>query len=231
MPRVSIGTKEDCAPALFADSGAATPRMSPWPKLRGGLATLFLDHVGGERSEQRTATGRMPRIEPSPVPRMIDQKQVPQVLARRQHAPDACCEHLLLVLALQVEHHVGDAEERHGQRDEAEPVGELRQAEGEADDARIHVGADQAQENAEAHHGDGLEQRSAGEHHRGDEPEHHQREIIGRTELERQLGERGGEERNAERRDAAGHERSDRRDAEARARRDHGEPSGGHRES
>ena len=41
MPSVSIGMNEVCAPALLADSGAATPRMSPWPKLRGGLATFF----------------------------------------------------------------------------------------------------------------------------------------------------------------------------------------------
>jgi len=41
MPRVSIWMNEVWAPALLADSGAATPRMSPWPKLRGGLATFF----------------------------------------------------------------------------------------------------------------------------------------------------------------------------------------------
>jgi hypothetical protein len=30
-----------CAPALFADSGAATPRMSPSPKFFGSPATFF----------------------------------------------------------------------------------------------------------------------------------------------------------------------------------------------
>ena len=41
MPSVSIGMNEVCAPALLADSGAATPRISPSPKLRGGFAIFF----------------------------------------------------------------------------------------------------------------------------------------------------------------------------------------------
>ncbi len=41
MPSVSIGMNEVCAPALLADSGAATPRMSPRPKVRGCRATFF----------------------------------------------------------------------------------------------------------------------------------------------------------------------------------------------
>ncbi len=38
MPSVSIGMNDVCAPALLADSGAATPRMLPWPN--GGFAFL-----------------------------------------------------------------------------------------------------------------------------------------------------------------------------------------------
>ena len=40
-PSVSIGMNEVWAPALFADSGAATPRISPPPKFFGSLATFF----------------------------------------------------------------------------------------------------------------------------------------------------------------------------------------------
>ena len=72
------------------------------------------------------------------------------------------------------------------------------------------------EQDAEAHHGDRLEQRAARQHHRGDQPEHHQREIIGRAELERELGERRGEIGDHQRRDAAGDERADRGDAERR---------------
>ena len=118
---------------------------------------------------------------------------------------------------LEIEDHVGDAEKGHGQRDEAEPVGELGPAEGEADDARIDVGSDQPEQDAEAHHGDRLEQRAARQHHRRDQPEYHQRKIIGRAKLERELGQRRGEIGDHQRRDAAGDERADRGDAERRS--------------
>jgi hypothetical protein len=41
MPSVSIGMKEVCAPALLADSGAATPSIAPLPKRDGSLASFF----------------------------------------------------------------------------------------------------------------------------------------------------------------------------------------------
>src|SRR6476659_315096 len=41
MPSVSIGMNEVCAPALLADSGPATPRMSPLPNLLVEPASFF----------------------------------------------------------------------------------------------------------------------------------------------------------------------------------------------
>jgi hypothetical protein len=41
MPSVSIGMKEVCAPALFADSGAATPWIAPLPNFSGCFETFF----------------------------------------------------------------------------------------------------------------------------------------------------------------------------------------------
>ena len=41
MPRVSIGMKLVCAPALFALSGAATPSTAPRPKRAGSRETFF----------------------------------------------------------------------------------------------------------------------------------------------------------------------------------------------
>src|SRR5512135_179676 len=41
MPSVSIGMKEVWAPALLADSGAATPRMLPLPKRTSALRSLI----------------------------------------------------------------------------------------------------------------------------------------------------------------------------------------------
>jgi hypothetical protein len=41
MPSVSNGMNEVCAPALLADSGAATPWMAPLPKLAEFQDTFF----------------------------------------------------------------------------------------------------------------------------------------------------------------------------------------------
>ena len=41
IPSVSMGMNDDCAAALFADSGPATPSMAPLPKRDGSFATFF----------------------------------------------------------------------------------------------------------------------------------------------------------------------------------------------
>ena len=41
MPSVSIGMNEVCAPALFADSGPATPSIAPLPNSSGCLEIFF----------------------------------------------------------------------------------------------------------------------------------------------------------------------------------------------
>ena len=83
-------------------------------------------------------------------------------------------------------------------------------------DAGIDVGADQAEQDAEADHGDRLEHRAARQHHGRDQAEHHQREIFGRAEFQRHLGKRRREIGDHQRGDAAGDERADGGDAERR---------------
>ena len=41
IPSVSIGMNEVCAPALFADSGPATPAMAPLPNFSGVRESFF----------------------------------------------------------------------------------------------------------------------------------------------------------------------------------------------
>ena len=67
---------------------------------------------------------------------------------------------------------------------------------------------------ADQDHGDRLEDRAARQHDREGEAHHHEREILGRAEDERELGQRRGQGRDHEGRDGAGEERADRRDAE-----------------
>ena len=56
--------------------------------------------------------------------------------------------------------------------------------------AGIDVGADQAEQQAQDDHGDRLQHRAVRQHHGRDQAEHHQREIFGRAELERDLRQR-----------------------------------------
>ncbi len=114
------------------------------------------------------------------------------------------------VLVLQVADDLAEAEHAHGDDDEADAVGQLRHIEREALGAGVHVGADQAQEEAEHDHADRVEQRALRQHDRRDQAEDHEREVLGRPELERERGERRANGGDQERGDGAGEERADR---------------------
>ncbi len=70
MPSVSIGMNEVWAPALFADSGPATPSIAPLPK-RSGVFEIFFS-IAYEANDDRTAPppGNTPSSEPRAVPRI-----------------------------------------------------------------------------------------------------------------------------------------------------------------
>ncbi len=80
------------------------------------------------------------------------------------------------------------AEHAHRHHHEVDAIGQLRHVEGVAWRAGIDVGADQAQQQAEHDHADRFQQRTMRQHHRGDQTQHHQREIFGRAEAQRQFG-------------------------------------------
>jgi hypothetical protein len=60
MPSVSIGIMLPTAAALLADSGAATPRMSPLPNVEGSLARRFSRPYERNEAIVAPAAGRMP---------------------------------------------------------------------------------------------------------------------------------------------------------------------------
>ena len=62
-----------------------------------------------------------------------------------------------------------------------------------------------------------LEHRALGEHDREDQAEHHQREVFGRAEQQREAGQRRTERGHQHGGDAAGEERADGGDGERRA--------------
>ena len=137
-------------------------------------------------------------------------------------ARDARC---FLGLLLEIEGDLGDAVDRHRQRDELDAVGEPGLAEGEAADAGIDVGAGEPSSRPSTTMRDRLDHRAARQHDRGDQAAHHQREIFRRAELQRDGGERRRREADQQGRDAAGEERADARRCRAPARRGPAAPS------
>jgi hypothetical protein len=96
----------------------------------------------------------------------------------------------------------------------ADAVEQFGDAEGVARGPGIHIGAAEAEQQADEDHGDGLEQRTLRHHHRRKQTEHHQREILDRRELFRERGEDGREGGERQRSDAAREERAQRGDRE-----------------
>ena len=103
-----------------------------------------------------------------------------------------------VVLVLEIAQDLGDAEDADRDGDEVQPVGIFADAEREARRAGVDVGADEAEQQAEHDHGQRLDDRAVGQRDRRDEADDHQREILGRAELQRDRGQRRREERDEE---------------------------------
>ncbi len=122
------------------------------------------------------------------------------------------------MLVLEIAHDLAQAEHAHGERDELDAVGQFDDVEGEARRAGIDVLPGEPEQDAEHHHGQRLHHRAGGQRHRGDEAQHHQREIFRCAELQGEIGERRREHREQEGRDRAGEEGAERRGGERRPR-------------
>ena len=179
---------------------------------RLGLARdLLLDRVGRKRRQQRAAAGQDAEQRAETGAACDRPQALPQVGEGRHHPADAGDDDLPLGGALfEVVDDLGDAKHAHGERGEADAFGEGRDAERKALLAGIDVGADESEQQADDHHRDGLAQRAARQHDRADQPEHHQREVVGGLEFQRDLRQRRREQRDHQRGDAAGDERRDR---------------------
>ncbi len=145
--------------------------------------------------------------------------QMPDIGPARPDAADgAGDDDGFLGFLLEIVGDLGDAVDRHRQRDEFDAVGEPLEAEGEAADAGIDVGAGEAEQQPQHHHADGFHHRAARQHDGGDQAAHHQREIFRRPELRARWRRAAAPAKQmSKRRDAAGEERADGGDAERRA--------------
>ena len=144
------------------------------------------------------------------VPRRTGHGAGLQVCHRRHQALDLGGDEIAPLGVAEILDDLGHAEHAHGDDDEADAVEEIADAEREARVAGIDVGADETQQHAEEDHAHGLDHRARRHDHGEHEAEHHQREIVGRRELLRELGQRRRREHDQECRDGAREERADR---------------------
>ena len=142
-------------------------------------------------------------------PRLVEVLHARPQVAEARH-DGAALRVRLLEIADDLDH--AEHADHHGK--EIEPVPKHRDAERVARGAAVDVGADEAEQEPDHDHGDRLDHRAVRQHHRGDEPEHHQREIVRRVELLGERGERRRERADEHRADAAGEERAERRHRE-----------------
>ena len=68
-PSDSSGMNDVCAAALLADSGAATPSMTPVPNFFGSFERFFSTEYDVKLASTCPPPGSTPRTEPSAVPR------------------------------------------------------------------------------------------------------------------------------------------------------------------
>ncbi|MNV45341.1 hypothetical protein D3C71_1371340 [compost metagenome] len=170
---------------------------------------LLLDGVGRESRQQRTATGQDAQRRTQRGAAQHGGQHALEVFLGREQARDLGGEHFALVVRTrEVGNDFAVAEHAHGDGHEADAVGEFRHVEAEARDTRVHVGTDQAQQQAQHDHRDRLEQRTRCQHHGTDQAQDHQREVFGWAELEGQLGQRRCEGGKNERADATCEERA-----------------------
>ena len=156
-------------------------------------------------------------MEPKPVPRSTAGHAARNCSFVNQR-PHLAGDELAFFRGLEVGDDLGEAEQTHRDAHHADAVGQFGDAEREPLRAGVHVGADDAQQQSSDDHRDRLDERAARQHDGADEAEHHEREVFGGTELERELGQRNGDAGDQHRGDRPREERPERGDRECGAR-------------
>ena len=156
--------KEVWAPALLADSGAATPSMAPLPNCAEFLEIFFSSEYAAERTQNRAAPGQYAECRTERGAAQNRSHDAFPILLGRHQACDLRYHHGARLFALQIAHDLAQSEHAHGNNDEADPVCEFRQIEGVARHVRIDIGPNEPEQQSERYHPKGVQQRAAGQH-------------------------------------------------------------------
>ena len=173
-----------------------------------------LDPIGHERRQDMRGPGNQSdqKADHCAAPDRTD--RCARLRARRQQVGEPRLRQRPHRAAAIGEHQLGDAEQADRERHHAEPVGELGDAAREAVVAAHRVDPDHAEQQPERRHGQRLRHRAAahvGEHQHAHEEE---REILGRSECQRQHRQRRRQQHQGDEAERAGDERADGGDGE-----------------
>ena len=139
------------------------------------------------------------------------------VLPRREKAPDPGVENVTGDHLLEVDQHLGHPEEAHQHGYEADPVVKIRDAEGEPVNAG-NIDSDHPDKQADDGDDKGLEQGPGTEIAQDREAEQHDREDLGRAELQGDLRHRGSNEHQEKDSERPGDKGTESRDSQGRSR-------------
>ena len=164
----------------FRSSNALNCALSESARI---LRQFFLERISAERCKHGTPAREQAQDRTDARAAEHGRPRILELLLGEPKTADFGGNEFALLRALEVGEDLGEAEQAHGDAYDAQTVDELRDAEREARGTGIDVGADQAQQQPEYDHRNGLEEGPMRENHRTDQSEDHQRAIFRGAEL------------------------------------------------
>ncbi len=206
-----------CDPALLADSGPATPWIAPLPNSLGSFATFFSIAYDANDDSVAPPPGSRPRNEPSAVPRtaaghalrnwaMVGHRPRTLLVTISRFSFDS----RLVMISAKPNRPIATLTTPRPSVNSGTP--NEKRAAPELTSVPTMPSSRPSTIIAIA-----LSSEPCASTDGADQPQHHQREVFGGAELERELRQRDGHRRDEDRGDASGEEGAERRGRERRA--------------
>ena len=209
-PSVRSGTRTPVTAELLVASGPATPSIAPVPNSSGCFGELALDRIGEERRYFGTARRQSSEREAD---EGAPQPGFPGASPFVPSHPDLPSDRNDLVgkepFARHDEQRLAYGEQADREDHHLDPVEKLGHVHGEPRLTGLHIDADEADREPDEEARETSQERRAEDGSHGREGEDHEREVVGRAELQGQSNDRGREQGQRESRQRARHERTD----------------------
>src|SRR5579883_2966985 len=212
MPSARRCTKAPQLSALTAASGAATPSIALAELLRR-LGDVFLGGVGKHRRDCAAKTGRRPAKEAHcPAAQHGWEGLFPIGLREPDSAFQPHAVHRAFEGALGHAGNLGQSEYADHDREKVHALLQVHQSKGEARSPALQVEPDGGDREPKRGRKDSFGERLSGQRAHRAQRENHQREVFGRTKVQRECGNRCGHEGKRGDAERAGDEGAHRRD-------------------